>query len=72
MSSTQDSNATRTLYRMIEDLSNYKRSREEIINSAVKTRLNESFRNYYDSIMRAYDKLEYANELKLLRKLNKM
>lgn len=72
MSSTRDSNGTGTLYRMIEDLSNYKRSREEIINSAVKTRLNESFRNYYDSIMRAYDKLEYANELKLLRKLNKM
>ena len=72
MSSMRDSSSTRTLYRMLDDLKEHKRSREDVLNVAIRDRLSESFKNYYDSVVRAYEKLECENELKLMRKLNKM
>lgn len=72
MSSKQESNKTSSLYRMIRELNEYKRDREAILKDAITERLNESLKNYYDSVMRAYEKLEYKNEIRVLRKLNKM
>ena len=65
-------NSTHILYRMIGDLGRYRRNRSDILKEAVKQRLNESFKNYYDSVMRTYDKLEHTDELRLLKKINRM
>ena len=60
------------LYSMLEELENYHRDRSYVFEEAVKKRLGESFKNYYDSVMKTVNRLEYANELRLLKKLNKM
>ena len=60
------------LYGMLEELEKHKRNREDIFRESVNERLNKSLKTYYDSVLKVCDKLETNDELRVLRKLNKM
>jgi len=71
MNSRQESESISILKSMINELRNYKRDREVILAEAVKKRLNESLAIYYRSLELAQERLEYSNNLKVIRNLNK-
>lgn len=71
MNSHQEHNSTVTLEYMLRELSEYKRDRDVILTEAVRSRLNESLSTYYKSLEAAQTKLEYQNNLKVIRAINK-
>lgn len=71
MNSHQEPESTIILKRMIRELNDYKRDRSTILTESVKRRLNESLAVYYKSLELAQERLEYSNNLKVIRNLNK-
>ena len=71
MSSHQEHESIKILKSMLRELSNYKRDKSVILQEAIKKRLNESLEIYYKSLELAQERLEYSNNLKVIRNLNK-
>lgn len=56
---------------MIEELSHYHRTKDEIMQQAVVTRLNASYESYVHELNNSLEFLKKRNELSLLKRINK-
>ena len=57
---------------MINDLQPYKRNKEDLLLHYVNERLDTSLTNYYKDLDNSLEYLSRRNELKLLKKLNRL
>lgn len=57
---------------MINDLQSYKRNKEDLLLHYVNERLDTSLTNYYKDLDNSLEYLSRRNELKLLKKLNRL
>ena len=57
---------------MINDLQSYKRNKEDLLLHYVNERLDTSLTNYYKELDNSLEYLSRRNELKLLKKLNRL
>lgn len=59
--------------KMLSELSQYKNSdKEELMLKYINERLDRSFQSYEADIKRGVEYLNYRNELRVLKKLNRM
>lgn len=57
--------------RMLKDLNQYKRAKDDLILFYVNERLNKSLESYTEDITKSENYLNNRKELNLLRKINK-
>lgn len=63
-----ESNFKSNLYNILDDLSNYHRSKSYLIENYVSKRLEKSLKTYYSTVERALLYLQYREENNLLNK----
>lgn len=61
-----------SIYQMLKDLGEHKRSKETLLKVFIENRLNKCLETYYDDITSSYESLKQKNEIHILRKLNKV
>lgn len=61
-----------SIYQMLKDLGEHKRSKETLLRVFIENRLNKCLETYYDDITSSYESLKQKNEIHILRKLNKV
>ena len=59
------------LYQILEDISNHKHSRQELLLSQIQQRLDDSLKAYQHSIDDSYNYLSTKDELNVMKKLNR-
>jgi len=57
------------LIKLLNELSNYHRSKNELVVFYVKERLDKSFNSYYNQITNSYNYVSKNNELQILKKM---
>ena len=60
------------LENILEELQNYKRSKEYLDKYYIEKRLNLSLKNYSDKLIQNIDFLKRKRDLKILKRLNRM
>ena len=59
------------LYIINEDLNSHHRNKNEILEVAVKERLDKALMSYMDSLDKSYDYLKYRDNVRVLRKMSR-
>ena len=59
------------LIEMLQELQDYKTSRDQLEYNVVTKRLDQSFDNYYNDLIHGYDFLKQRKPLRIMRELNK-
>jgi hypothetical protein len=59
------------LYIINEDLANHHRKKSEIMEKAVSERLDKALLSYIDGLNKSYDYLQYRDNVRVLRKMNR-
>lgn len=67
----ESSNLEANLKKILKDLRLKSRNKSELLSYYVELRLNNSLKNYYDSILELYNKLNRKKELSLIKEINK-
>lgn len=67
----ESSNLEANLKKILKDLRLKSRNKSELLSHYVELRLNNSLKNYYDSILELYNKLNRKKELSLIKEINK-
>jgi hypothetical protein len=58
--------------KMLQEIQNYKRKKEDLLPMYVQERINKQIQTYYKQIMDSYSTLTHQqNEIKVAKKLNK-
>ena len=59
------------LYNINKDLDKHRRTKSEIMETAVKERLDKALFSYMDSLNKSYDYLKHRNDIRVLKKMNR-
>lgn len=59
------------LYNILDELSKYKRNKEELFPKYVDERLNKSLYTYYKEVTNSFNHLKYKDGKSILRKINR-
>ena len=59
------------LYQILEDISNHKHSRQELLLLQIQQRLDDALKAYQRSIDDSYNYLSKKDELNVMKKLNR-
>lgn len=60
------------LNKMLDDISKYKRNRNELLEIYIKDRLNKSLETYYNQLSYSLEYLISKDDLRVLKSLNKV
>ena len=55
---------------VLEELSDYKHNRAEVLYNNINERLNKSLKSYYEELQGSVNTLNYRNSLNVLKKIN--
>lgn len=60
------------LEKILEELQNYKRNKEDLDKYYIEKRLNDSLKNYNDKLIQNIDFLKRKRDLTILKRLNRV